>query len=319
MQTAFVDRGDGSQAQSSYNHMSQEIAQLVIEILRLIELNKQDRILQGVLLEGDRPSELPIAPIEGEIIDATVIEFLPTPAKYQLSASDDELSIGVPQLPPPPLNQTETAEQLIAGTVDRLTQHYALKQVYQSETYRFEQEDDRFIVLDPRDREILAFEKLGNDDYEITHNRMSIGQMQEFLQVRYHIEDQGLDRITSNFKTQTQSLGNLAPEGTQAAFVADYLLQGYQTDTAQFQTYQFNQDSQGNLSITHTGTPTTYDLTQNPSGPAVLRTSEGAIVEANLTESDKHGFSEVSRYAQAHPIAVERGRAGVEIDSRSGI
>jgi hypothetical protein len=39
MQTAFVDRGDGSQAQSSYNHMSQEIAQLVIEILRLIELN----------------------------------------------------------------------------------------------------------------------------------------------------------------------------------------------------------------------------------------------------------------------------------------
>jgi hypothetical protein len=318
MQTAFVDRGDGSQAQSSYNHMSQEIAQLVIEILRLIELNKQDRVLQGVLLEGDRLSEIPIVPAEGEIIDATVIEFLPTPAKYQLPPSGDELAIGIPQLPPPPLNQTEIAEQLIAGTVDRLSECFSFENVYQSELYRFEQEGDRLIVLDPRDREILAFEKLGNA-YDITSNRMSIGQMQEFLQVRYQVEDQGLEAITTNFKTQTESLGNLAPEGTQAAFVADYLLQGYQTDTAQFQTYQFNQDSQGNLSITHTGTPTTYDLTQNPSGPAVLRTSEGAIVEANLTESDKHGFSEVSRYAQAHPIAVERGRAGVEIDSRSGI
>jgi hypothetical protein len=170
--------------------------------------------------------------------------------------------------------------------------------------------------LDLRDREILAFEKLGNDDYEITHNRMSIGQMREFLQVRYQVEDQGLEAITTNFKTQTESLGNLAPEGTQAAFVAEYLLQGYETDRAQFQTYEFNQDEQGNFTISHTGTPSTYDLAQNPSG-VVLRTLEGTIVEANLTASDKHGFSEVSRYAQSHPIAVDRGRS-VEADSRSG-
>jgi hypothetical protein len=312
MQTAFVDRGDGSHAQSSYNHMSQEIAQLVIEILRLIELNKQDRILQGVLLDGDRPtSEQPTVPIEGEIIDATVIEFLPDSAKYQLPSSGDELPIEVPRLPPPPLNQTEIAEQLIAGTVDRLTHHYAHEQVYQSETYRFEQENDRFIVLDLRDREIFAFEKIGFEDYDITSDRMSIDQMREFLQVRYEIENQGLERVTSNFKTQTESLGNLAPEGTQAAFVAEYLLQGYQTDIAQFQTYHFNQDNQGNLTITHTGTPSTYDLTENPSGPAVLRTSEGTIVEANLTADDKHSFNEVSRYAQGHPIAVDRGRSPV--------
>jgi hypothetical protein len=169
------------------------------------------------------------------------------------------------------------------------------------------------IVLDPRDREILAFEKSPLDDYTIVSNRMSIGQMQEFLQVRYQIEDQGLEAITSNFKTQTDSLGNLAPEGTQAAFVAEYFLQGYETDRAQFQTYKFYQDEQGNFTISHTGTPSTYDLTQNPSG-VVLRTSEGTIVEVNLTAADKHGFSEVSRYAQAYPIAVERGRAGVEYD-----
>jgi hypothetical protein len=305
MQTAFVDRGDASHAQSSYNHMSQEIAQLVIEILRLIELNQQDRVLQGVLLDVDRPSDSFIPPIEGEILDATVIEFLPTPAKYQLSASDDELPIAVPQLPPPP-NQTQMTEQFIAGTVDRLSERFSIENVYQSETYRFEQEGDRYIVLDPRDREILVFEKLGTDDYDMMSNRMSIDQMKEFLQVRHQIEDQGLETITSNFKTQTESLGNLAPEGTQAAFVADYLLQGYQTDNAAFQTYQFNQDEQGNLTITHAGMPATYDLTQNPSGSAVLRTSEGAIVQANLTAADKYSFSEVSRYAQAHPIGVER-------------
>jgi hypothetical protein len=311
MQTAFVDRGDGSHAQSSYNHMSQEIAQLVIEILRLIELNQQDRVLQGVLLEGDRPSVSPIAAIEGEILDATVIESLPSPPKYQLSASDDEMPIEVPKLPPPP-NQTEMAEQFIAGTVDRLSERFSVENAYQSESYRFEQEGDRYRVLDLRDREILAFEKLSPDDYAITSNRMSIDQMKEFLQVRYQIEDQGLELITSNFKTQTELLGNLAPEGTQAAFVADYLLQGYQTDNAQFQTYQFNQDDQGNLTITHPGTPATYDLTQNPSG-AVLRTSDGTIVEANLTAADKYGFSQVSHYAQAHPINVERS-VSVELD-----
>jgi hypothetical protein len=312
MQTAFVDRGDGSHAQSSYNHMSQEIAQLVIEILRLIELNQQDRVLQGVLLEGDRPSGSPIAPIEGEILDATVIEFLPSPPKYQLSASDDELPIEVPKLPPPP-NQTEMAEQFIAGMVDRLSERFSFENIYQSESYRFELEGDRYTVLDPRDREILAFEKLGTDDYDIQSNRMSIEQMKEFLQVRYQIEDQGLETITSNFKSQTESLKNLAPAGTQAAFVADYLLQGYQTDNAQFQTYQFHRDDQGNLTITHPGTPATYDLTQNPSGPAVLRTSDGTIVEANLTAADKYGFSQVSHYAQAHPISVERS-VSVELD-----
>jgi hypothetical protein len=314
MQTAFVDRGDGSQAQSAYNHMSQEIAQLVIEILRLIELNQQDRVLQGVLLDVDRPSVSPIATIEGEILDATVIESLPPPPKYHLSPSGDELPIEIPKLPPPP-NKTEMAEQLIAGTVDRLSQHFSLENVYQSETYRFELEGDRYRVLDPRDREILVFEKLGNDHYDMMSNRMSIDQMKEFLQVRYQIEDQGLETITSNFKSQTESLKNLAPAGSQAAFVADYLLQGYQTDNAQFQTYQFHRDDQGNLTITHPGTPATYDLTQNPSGSAVLRTSEGAIVEANLTAADKHSFSEVSRYAQAHPIAVERGRSvSVDLD-----
>ncbi len=312
MQTAFVDRGDGSHAQSSYNHMSQEIAQLVIEILRLIELNQQDRVLQGVLLEGDRPSELPRTPIEGEILDAAVVEFLPISPKYHLPPNGDELPIVVPRIPPP-LNQTEMAEQLIAGTVDRLSQHFSRDLVYQSEIYRFEKEGERHRVLDFRDREIFAFEKLGADDYEITSDRMSIDQMREFLQARYEIENQGLESITSNFKTQAKTLSNLAPEGTQAAFVADYLLQGYQTDTAQFQTYQFDRDDQGNLTITHTGTPATYDLTQNLAGPAVLRTSEGAIVEANLSPVDKNSFSEVSRYAQAHPISVDRS-ALVELD-----
>jgi hypothetical protein len=71
-QAAFVDRSDGSHAQSSYNHMSQEIAQLVIQILRSLKRNAESPI-QGILLDPE-PREI-IDPAhgaeEGEIIDAT--------------------------------------------------------------------------------------------------------------------------------------------------------------------------------------------------------------------------------------------------------
>ena len=84
MSTPFVDRSDSSHAQSAYNHMTQEAAQLVIEILRLIELNAESRspIFQGILLDRDaQTSTTSGIPIEGEIMDATVIKFLPPPPK----------------------------------------------------------------------------------------------------------------------------------------------------------------------------------------------------------------------------------------------
>ena len=319
MLTPFVDRSDSSHAQSAYNHMTQEAAQLVIEILRLIELNAESRspIFQGILLDKE-PQTSPISstPIEGEIMDATVIEFLPPPPKYHLTPGSDDLIIAPSTNLPPPLAPGQMAEQLIAGTIDRLTQQYGAEEGYQTEMYRIEREADRTRVLDPRQREILSFEKIGIDDYDILNNRMSSDQTIEFLQVRLNLEDQGIDKITTNFKTQTESLGNLAPEGTESAFVADYLLQGYETDNAQFHTYRFNRDSDGNITITRNGilnqslspdTPATHDLTQNPSGHIVIRTSEGAIVEANLTAKDHHGFSQVGRYAKEHPIGMERG------------
>ena len=322
MSIPFVDRSDGSQAQSSYNHMTQEAAQLVIEILRLIELNAESRspVFQGILLDRDpTTSTTSSIAIEGEIIDATVIEFLPPPPKYHLTPGEgDELMMSAsPDLPP--LAPGQMAEQLIAGTIDRLTQQYGTEEGYQTEMYRIEKEADRTRILDPRQREIFSFEKIGTDDYDILNNRMSSDQTIEFLKVRLNLEDQGIDKITTNFKTQTESLGNLAPEGTESAFVADYLLQGYETDNAQFQTYQFNRDADGNITITRDGsggmlnqslssdTPATDDLTQSPSGHIVIRTSEGAIVEANLTTKDRHGFNQVGHYAKEHPIGLEKG------------
>ena len=322
MSTPFVDRSDSSHAQSAYNHMTQEAAQLVIEILRLIELNAESRspIFQGILLDKDPPnSTTSSTSIEGEIIDATVIEFLPPPPKYHLMPGEGDDLMRSPSLPP--LAPGQMAEQLIAGTIDRLVQQYGTEEGYQTEMYRIEKEADRTRILDSRQREILSFEKVGIDDYDILNNRMSSDQTIEFLKIRLNLEDQGIDKITTNFKTQTESLGNLAPEGSESAFVADYLLQGYETDNAQFQAYQFNRDADGNITITRKGiegnlnqsfspdTLATDDLTQNPSDHIVIRTSEGAIVEANLTAKDRHGFSQVGRYAKGHPIGLERGEA----------
>ena len=322
MSSPFVDRSDSSHAQSAYNHMTQEAAQLVIEILRLIELNAESRspVFQGILLDKEpQTSTTSSIAIDDEIIDATVIEFLPPPPKYHLTPGEGDELMTSPSPDLPPLAPSQMAEQLIAGTVDRLVQQYGPKEGYQTEMYRIEKEADRTRILDSRQREILSFEKIGIDDYDILKNRMSSDQTIEFLKVRLNLEDQGLDRITTSFKTQTESLGNLALEGTESAFVADYLLQGYETDNAQFQTYQFNRDADGNITITRNGiegilnqslfpdTPATDDLTQNPSGHIVIRTSEGAIVEANLTAKDHHGFSQVGRYAKEHPIGLERG------------
>ena len=322
MSTPFVDRSDSSHAQSAYNHMTQEAAQLVIEILRLIEMNAESRspIFQGILLDKDAPTLTTSSiPIEGDIIDATVIEFLPPPPKYHLTSGEGDDLMRSPSPDLPPLAPGQMAEQLIAGTIDRLTQQYGVEEGYQTEIYRIEREADRTRVLDSRQREILSFEKIGVDDYDISNNRMSSDQTTEFLKVRLNLEEQGLDKITTNFRTQMESLGNLAPEGTESAFVADYLLHGYETDNAQFKTYQFNRDAEGNITITRNDiegilnqslspdTPSTDDLTQNPSGHIVIRTSEGAIVEANLTAKDHHGFSQVGRYAKEHPIGLERG------------
>jgi hypothetical protein len=285
-------------------------------------LNAESRspIFQGILLDKDaQTSTTSGIPIEGEIMDATVIEFLPLPPKYHLTPGEGDDLMMSPSPDLPPLAPGQMAEQLIAGTIDRLTQQYGAEEGYQTEMYRIEREADRTRVLDPRQREILSFEKIGIDDYDILNNRMSSDQTTEFLKVRLNLEDQGLDKIIANFTTQTESLGNLASEGTESAFVADYLLQGYETDNAQFQTYQFNRDADGNITITRDGsggrlnqslfpdTPATDDLTQNSSGHIVIRTSEGTIVEANLTAKDHHGFSQVGRYAKEHPIGKERG------------
>jgi hypothetical protein len=90
--------------------------------------------------------------------------------------------------------------------------------------------------------------------------------MVEVLRVRVNMEEQGIEAIDNNFKFQLESLGNLAPEGTQAAFVAEYLLEGYNTDSIQMPHYGFSRDNQGNITITRENSPSsdvrsTQDLT----------------------------------------------------------
>ena len=310
-QAAFVDRSDGSHAQSSYNHMSQEIAQLVIQILRSLKRNAQSPI-QGILLDPD-PREI-IDPAhraeEGEIIDATILNFFPeTHSPAALPSVDDlDSSSRSPQTLPEML---QTAENLIAGTVDQLVNHYGDRNgQYITEKYHLQQEGNQYRIYDEKGHEYFVAEKRGNDDYEILNNELSGPQMVEVLRVRVNMEEQGIETIDNNFKSQLESLGNLAPEGTQAAFVAEYLLEGYNTDSVQMPHYGFSRDNQGNITITREKSPSsdvrsTQDLTQNPSGYIVLRTESGNITESHLTSQDKENFAQVARYAQEHPIGPE--------------
>jgi hypothetical protein len=310
-QAAFVDRSDGSHAQSSYNHMTQEIAQLVIEILRSLKRNAESPI-QGILLDPE-PREI-IDPAhgveEGEIIDATILNFFPEPRSPAALPSVDDLDSFSRSLQTPP-EMLQTAENLIAGTVDQLVNHYGDRNgQYITEKYHLQQEGNQYRIYDEKGYECFAAEKRGNDDYEILNNELSGPQMVEVLRVRVNMEEQGLKAIDNNFKSQLDSLGNLAPEGTQAAFVAEYLLEGYNTDSIQMPHYGFSRDNQGNITITRENSPSsdvrsTHDLTQNPLGYIVLRTESGNITESHLTSQDKENFAQVARYAQEHPIGPE--------------
>ncbi|MCX5965866.1 MAG: hypothetical protein NT070_22900 [Cyanobacteria bacterium] len=184
-QAAFVDRSDGSHAQSSYNHMSQEIAQLVIEILRSLKRNAESPI-QGILLDPE-PREI-IDPAhgaeEGEIIDATILNFFPEPRSPAALPSVDDLDSfsRSPQTPPEML---QTAENLIAGTVDQLVNHYGDRNgQYIAEKYHLQQEGNQYRIYDEKGHECFAAEKRGNDDYQILNNELSGPQMVEVLRVR---------------------------------------------------------------------------------------------------------------------------------------
>ena len=291
--------------------MTQEIAQLVIEILRSLKRNAQSPI-QGILLDPDPIDFLEPLPIpeEGDIINATILNFFPeTYSPSSLPSVDDLDSFSrSPQTPPEML---QTAEHLIAGTVDQLVNHYGDRNgQYIAEKYHLQQEGNQYRIYDEKGHECFAAEKRGNDDYQILNNELSGPQMVEVLRVRVAIEEQGLAAIDNNFKSQLDSLGNLAPEGTQAAFVAEYLLEGYNTDSLQMPHYGFSRDNQGNITITRENSPSsdvrsTHDLTQNPLGYIVLRTESGNITESHLTAQDKDNFAQVARYAQEHPIGPE--------------
>ena len=310
-QAAFVDRSDGSHAQSSYNHMTQEIAQLVIEILKSMQRNEESPV-QGILLDPDLIAILDpaIVPEEGEIIDATILNSLPNSDRPKLP-SISNLEEQNARSPQGPAEIFQTAENLIAETVDQLVDHYGDRNgQYITEKYHLQQEGNQYRIYDEKGHERFAAEKQGTDDYEILKNELSGPQMVEVLRVRVAIEEQGLESMNRDFKSQSESLGNLAPEGTQAAVVAEYLLDGYNTDALQMPNYGFSRDNQGNITITRENAPSsdvrsTHDLTQNPSGYVVLRTESGNITESNLTLQDKENFAQVARYAHEHPSGRE--------------
>ena len=318
-QTAFVDRSDGSHAQSSYNHMTQEIAQLVIEILKSMKRNEELPI-QGILLDPDPIAILDpvVIPEEGEIIDATIINLLPNTDRPKLpSVNDlDKQNTRSPQSPP---EIFQTAENLISGTIEQLVNHYGDRNgQYITEKYHLQQEGNQYRIYDEKGHERFVAQKNGTDDYTILNNELSGPQMVEILRVRATIEEQGIKSIDRDFKSQSESLGNLAPEGTQAAFVAEYLLDGYNTDTLQMPNYSFSRDNQGNTTIAHSPSSdvrSTQDLTQNPSGYVVLRTESGNITESHLTPNDKANFAQVAAYAQERPI--DREAQGIKTDRQS--
>jgi hypothetical protein len=333
----FLSSGDAAHAQSAQNQLTHETAELILEILRLMRLNQQAE-------DNNLIRQRAILVVDGEILPESTRELSSRPDLAQLQgrstpaispkSEEPPISGGSPRLqipgnepiiepeilPDDHIDLLQMAEHLSANAASQLVNQFGKQGIYRAENYTIQAQDEIYHVYDVRQREILQFRERTIDDYQIIENNLSKEQLQDLLKVKLTIEDEGLANIMADttFAQQVEKLGSLAPDGSQAAWVANYFLEGYATDQVQFQKYSFNRDSQGNITITRDGSGemtdkstvgdvrATQDLTQNPAGHVALRSAEGHILESNLTTQEKYGFAQVHQFAKEHPLGADR-------------
>lgn len=205
-----------------------------------------------------------------------------------------------PQVLPTSTELEYSKHRILADTVAKLTNAYGSEGHYAAENYTISVDQSIYTICNEEGHEVLVFQVGDNGEYHVIKNDLSFSQEHDIIASRLNIEIHGLDSITSDrtFSEQTQNLGGLAPRGAKAAYIANYLLDGYHTDnfSRPNSKYSISRDADGTLTIT-----------RNEDGYCLLKAKDGEILIANLTPDEQQGFSQIYQKARENP-AIQKQR-----------
>jgi hypothetical protein len=264
----YVNSGEASQATSSQHQMAQELAKIMLELMRRVRLNQKEKVEK--IHEGELQDPLPqaeLAPEPGDILEAQLLYEMPELPTHEIPLIEPEL---IPDRPELPAFQ-HRPEQIAADTAQILVEELGRDGIYQAEKYTIERldqvtpiqvaignatmqaEETIYRVLDPDNEEIFKFRDAGPDaGYDILQDELGVDDMAALLKARLGIEqEKGLHNVVSDrtFETQVKALGDFAPAGSQAANFAHYALNGYEGNTMKTPKYTMSRDEQGNVTI----------------------------------------------------------------------
>ncbi|KAM3097848.1 hypothetical protein ACKFKF_18915 [Phormidesmis sp. 146-12] len=180
-------------------------------------------------------------------------------------------------------------QKTMAVTALAVLEEFGQSDRYQAESYTIKIRQDEaqpvYSVLDQDFNEVLRFEKLG-EEILIVEDGTTTAQRAEFVKAGENLAEKGAEAINRDptSKTQLEKLGDLAPAGSKAVFVAHYVLEQTgqntyrsQNSEGQADRYTFSRDDLGAITI--------HD---NHEGYDILQVRDGKILQALSQENAQH-------------------------------
>ncbi|MBW4444902.1 MAG: hypothetical protein KME10_27680 [Plectolyngbya sp. WJT66-NPBG17] len=177
----------------------------------------------------------------------------------------------------------------VVATAVSVLEEFGQGDRYQSEGFTiktsYENAQQIYTVRDQDFNEVLRFEKLGEDILVIEDNTTE-EQKAEFLKVGENLAESGAEALNRDPTSQTQleKLGDLAPAGSKAVFVANFVLnqtgqEAYRSQTPEGQAdrYSFSRNEQGEVTI--------HDHYE---GYDIVQMRDGKILQALSQENAQH-------------------------------
>lgn len=205
----------------------------------------------------------------------------------------------------------------VAATVVNVLEEFGQGDRYQAEGFTiktsYENTQQIYTVRDRDFNEILRFEKLGEDIIGI-EDTMPSEQKAEFLKVGENLAESGAEAINNDLtsKTQLDKLGDLAPAGSKAVFVANFVLNQTGQETFRSQTtegqadrYSFSRNEKGEVTI--------HDHYE---GYDILQVRDKKILQALSQENAQHFEALYEKVKDADLTPVRKPDLTVEVPER---
>lgn len=208
----------------------------------------------------------------------------------------------------------------VAATAVSVLEEFGQGDRYQSEGFTiktsYENAQQIYTVRDSEFNEILSFEKLG-EDILIIEDKTTAEQKAEFLRVGENLAESGAAVINNDLtsKTQLDKLGDLAPAGSKAVFVANFVLnqteqEAYRSQTSEGQAdrYSFSRNEQGEVTI--------HDHYE---GYDILQVRDGKILQALSQENVQHFQALYEKVKDVDLSSIQKPDLAVELPEREPV